>query len=226
MTNIIRLIGIVLLCLSIVLPILASERIGPNKEVNKQIENELQKMTERTPQTQCPIMGGKVTENTSYNFMGHEIKTCCPDCIAKVEKDPLSAIAAIRKNGEEPVLAKGFTRQTVCPVMGGKVQDTVYKVKNNVLVKFCCPDCESKFEKEPEKTVDAMLEKKEAPIILTLAQSICPITGEPISTTSFIEKDGKKLYFCCDDCKDKFTKESKKYLQEIADAGIVLETVK
>ena len=157
--------------------------------------------------------------------MGYEIKTCCPGCIAKIKKDPLTAIANIRKNGEEPVLAKGFTHQTVCPVMGGKAKETVYAVKDNLLVKLCCPGCESKFSKEPQKTAAAMLKKKEAPIVLTLAQDTCQGSGREISKTSFVEHEGKKVYFYNDGCKNGFAKNPKQYLQKFADAGIVLENV-
>jgi len=40
----------------------------------------------------------------------------------------------------------------VCPVRGGKVQkETALVEYNDKYYGFCCPGCDSKFEKEPEK---------------------------------------------------------------------------
>lgn len=45
-----------------------------------------------------------------------------------------------------------------------------------------------------------------------LAQTNCPITGDPIDKTVFTEYKGQKVYFCCSRCIAKFNKDPQKYL--------------
>ena len=42
-------------------------------------------------------------------------------------------------------------------------------------------------------------------------QTTCPVGGEKISKASYADHEGHRVYFCCDDCKGKFTKEPKKF---------------
>ena len=46
-------------------------------------------------------------------------------------------------------------------------------------------------------------------------QTICPITGNPINKSVFVEYQGKKVYFCCEQCKAKFQKDPEKYLNKL-----------
>ena len=45
-----------------------------------------------------------------------------------------------------------------------------------------------------------------------IAQKTCPIMGNPINKKIFIEHNGKKVYFCCPDCIDKFKADPEKYV--------------
>lgn len=40
----------------------------------------------------------------------------------------------------------------------------------------------------------------------------CPIMGDPIDKNVFTTYEGKKVYFCCEDCIPKFKKNPGKYL--------------
>ena len=46
-------------------------------------------------------------------------------------------------------------------------------------------------------------------------QTICPITGNPINKSVFVEYQGKKVYFCCEQCKANFQKNPEKYLNKL-----------
>ena len=47
-------------------------------------------------------------------------------------------------------------------------------------------------------------------------QSMCPVmTKNPINPDIFVEYQGKKVYFCCDDCKDEFLKNPEKYVAKL-----------
>ncbi|MCL4502296.1 MAG: YHS domain-containing protein [Deltaproteobacteria bacterium] len=41
--------------------------------------------------------------------------------------------------------------QTVCPVLGGKINKDVYTDYKGQRVYFCCPGCVGKFQADPEK---------------------------------------------------------------------------
>ena len=54
-------------------------------------------------------------------------------------------------------------------------------------------------------------------------QALCPITGEKIDKSVYLDYEGKRVYFCCAACKDAFLKDPKKHIQAMESKGIVLE---
>jgi YHS domain-containing protein len=100
-----------------------------------------------------------------------------------------------------------------CSVMGGKVTDlkhakkSVYKGKTYY---FCCPDCKTKFDKNPAKYVKPTPSKK-------VVSAVCPVMGTKIpDVTKAAGKTvykGKTYYFCCAGCKPAFDKNPEKYIK-------------
>jgi YHS domain-containing protein len=53
-------------------------------------------------------------------------------------------------------------------------------------------------------------------VALTLPeQTICPIMGKPIDKNVYTEYKGKKVYFCCPACVEKFKAEPEKYIAKL-----------
>lgn len=50
-------------------------------------------------------------------------------------------------------------KQTVCPVMGGAIDRSIYADANGKRVYFCCNGCPSAFKKDPAKYI-AIMEKQ------------------------------------------------------------------
>ena len=48
-----------------------------------------------------------------------------------------------------------------------------------------------------------------------IQQTICPVMAGAINKDIFTEYKGKKVYFCCAGCKEKFEKEPEKYLGKL-----------
>jgi len=48
-----------------------------------------------------------------------------------------------------------------------------------------------------------------------IEQKICPVMEGPINKEIYIEYKGKKVYFCCAGCKEKFEKDPDKYLSKL-----------
>uniref|UniRef100_A0A7C5ENU9 YHS domain-containing protein n=1 Tax=Desulfobacca acetoxidans TaxID=60893 RepID=A0A7C5ENU9_9BACT len=57
-----------------------------------------------------------------------------------------------------PLAAQGQS-QTVCPVLGGKVDKKIYVDYQGYRVYFCCPGCDAEFRKDPEKYLRKMREQ-------------------------------------------------------------------
>jgi YHS domain-containing protein len=48
-----------------------------------------------------------------------------------------------------------------------------------------------------------------------IEQTTCPVMGGAINESIFTEYKGKKVYFCCAGCKEKFEKEPDKYIAQL-----------
>lgn len=214
--------ALVVVCAAIAIPALTSEKVDDGKAMER-IKAEVKAMSERGEQTKCPISGAPVKEGAGYVYMGHFIATCCDNCPKAVEKDPLTALMKVRANGEEPALAEGYTRQDKCPMSGKPASMEFSKVKDNALLAFCCPNCPAGYEKDPEGVLGKVEEKKMAPVILTLKQTACPVSGHDVNESTFVVAEGKKILLCCDGCKASVEAEPAKYLQAMADEGVVPE---
>ena len=121
----------------------------------------------------------------------------CSNCKAK---------AATVENDE------AVPNQISCPVMGGKINKEIFVNHNGERVYLCCAGCVEAFKKDPAK----YLEKMEADGVVLekapITQVNCPVSGKPINEAIYTDQDGKRVYFCCDDCKKSFEKEPAKYM--------------
>jgi YHS domain-containing protein len=52
-------------------------------------------------------------------------------------------------------------------------------------------------------------------VAAAIEQTTCPIMDSPINKTLFVEYKGKKVYFCCPGCEDKFNAEPEKYVAKL-----------
>ena len=71
-------------------------------------------------------------------------------------------------------------------------------------VYVCCEGCLNEFTKNADAFV-AKMSKEEREAIK--ANTTCPVSGEAVSKDKFVEFEGRKVYFCCDGCKDKYKKD-------------------
>lgn len=46
-------------------------------------------------------------------------------------------------------------------------------------------------------------------------QTHCPIMGGEINKDYFVEYNGKKVYFCCPGCEEKFNEDPEKYISKL-----------
>lgn len=68
----------------------------------------------------------------------------------------------------------------------------------------------------------AFAEQAAAPVqaeIIDVGNTVCPITGDKVSPKAFVDYEGKRYHFCCQNCVKKFKKNPEKYLAKMATGG-------
>lgn len=73
---------------------------------------------------------------------------------------------------------------------------------------------------EVKKTAPA---EKPAAVVAPARQTVCPVMGGKVNREIFVDVAGKRIYLCCAGCADPIRKDPQKYLQKMADAGVVPE---
>ena len=119
---------------------LASEHPGPQKAEAQQAKI--------APQTTCPVMGSKINKDLYVDHDGKRVYVCCKSCVAAVKKDSEKYIKKLEADG---VTVSAV--QTMCPVMGGKVNKDLYVDHDGKRVYVCCKGCIGAVEKDPEKYI-------------------------------------------------------------------------
>lgn len=54
-------------------------------------------------------------------------------------------------------------------------------------------------------------------------QTICPVMGGKIDKKVYADYQGKRVYFCCADCREEFKKDPEKYIKKLEDQGVAIE---
>ena len=72
-------------------------------------------------------------------------------------------------------------------------------------------------QKMKETAIETAEEAKKTvtEVVAEIEQTTCPVMEGPINKNIFAEYKGKKVYFCCPACKEKFEKEPEKYLSKL-----------
>ena len=55
-------------------------------------------------------------------------------------------------------------------------------------------------------------------------QTACPVTGKEINKKFFADYEGKRVYFCSENCIAEFNKDAAKYVKKLTDEGVTLES--
>jgi YHS domain-containing protein len=61
----------------------------------------------------------------------------------------------------------------------------------------------------------SMAEESVEAVTAAIEQTTCPVMGSSINKAIFVEYEGKKVYFCCPPCKDKFNADPEKYIAKL-----------
>src|SRR5262245_53667329 len=114
----------------------------------------------------------------------------------------IGGIAVARAASDEPA-RKAVTNKS-CPVSGGAVAEKYRAEYKGQYVYMCCEGCLKEFEKSPETFVAKMSKEDQEAIKIN---EKCPVSGEPINKSLSLEFEGRKVYFCCEHCVEKYKKD-------------------
>ena len=114
---------------------------------------------------------------------------------------------------QEPTVPVEMKMQTLCPVMGGKIDSTVYTDIQGQRVYHCCPMCSSTLVEDP----DTFFKKAAADgVMFENIQTTCPISGEALEDKSvYVDYEGRRIAFCCEKCVATFNKDPQKVLSKM-----------
>lgn len=123
-------------------------------------------------------------------------------------------------NAETTKAPAELKHQTLCPVMGGKIDSSAYTDIQGQRVYHCCPMCSKKLKADPDKYFKKAAEEG---ILFENIQTTCPVSGEELTDKSvYTDFEGRRVVFCCEKCIAKFNEDPAKYLKKL-DAGAMDE---
>ena len=121
-----------------------------------------------------------------------------------------AVLGADKKKDAAPAAPKELKPQALCPVMGKPIDSSAYTDIQGQRVYHCCPMCSAKLKADPDKYF-----KKAAAegVLFQNVQKSCPVSGEPLDSTQFVDYQGRRVYFCCKKCPTQFAANPQKYLK-------------
>ncbi|MBN2135023.1 MAG: YHS domain-containing protein [Acidobacteria bacterium] len=79
---------------------------------------------------------------------------------------------------------------------------------------FSVADCGGCSSHKADKSSDHHSEMKAG------NQVMCPVMGNKINKDVYADYNGKRVYFCCAACIDKFNKDPEKYIKSLTEEGV------
>lgn len=124
-----------------------------------------------------------------------------------------AAMAGETKEAAKSETPAELTNQTHCPVMGGKIDSTIYTDIQGQRVYHCCPMCSAKLKADPDKYFEESAAKG---VLFENIQTTCPVSGEKLEDKSvYTDYNGRRVVFCCKKCRGTFNEDPAKYLKKL-----------
>lgn len=132
-------------------------------------------------EAKCPISGKAVDPECKVNVNGKDVAFCCGNCKSKFEQ----------------TLNTKDAGPGACPISGEPADKATRMLISTVeAVHVCCNKCAKKYAEDQKLAA-----------IKDDGAGKCPVSGKPADADVFVVDQGRKQYFCCDNCKAKYVKE-------------------
>lgn len=155
----------------------------------------------------CVVSGAPAKADKYVEQDGKKVYFCCDNCPKAYAKDPEKFVAKVHHQWAKTAQIV----QVACPFSGEAVDAEKTLDVDGVTVAFCCDDCKTKAEKDKDALalIFGDIEKG-----FTM-QNLCPVSGKAIVADKVVEHEGKKVYFCCENCPKAFAKDPAKFLAKL-----------
>jgi len=172
--------------------------------------------------TACPVTGKTEGECPAVKAAVAKVKSDCDSaqsCCGTCQSDAKLA----KKDGECPktTLARNGGNQTLCPVSGAKINKEVFVDYKSKRIYFGSKAGPDRFNKNPDAYVKKMEQQGVVFAMAPLPQTLCPVNGCKINKDVFVDYKGKRIYFGCASCPDKFNKSPDAYVKKMEQQGVV-----
>ena len=121
--------------------------------------------------------------------------------------------SALAGEGDDAGEASAFLQ---CPVMGEDINFATSFATDDGPIYVCCKGCFKKLKANPEKYATKVAAQREALAKMVRVQVKCPLCSESVDPTSFVEKDGEKVYTCSEKCAGQYKADPAKYKGKLA----------
>lgn len=147
------------------------------------------------------------------------VKKSVMGCIAVLGLAAMPVWAQHEGHGDHGKMAMSPAKELpMCPVMGEPINLAVSVPTDEGPVFFCCKDCVSKYQANPAKYATKVAAQRKAMAARPKVQVTCPVSKEPVDQDVFVESNGKKVYFCCKGCVNKYQRDPSKYAAALANS--------
>ncbi len=128
------------------------------------------------PNTNCPIMGKKVSMPLFVDTEVGRFYVCCKPCFKKV----LADVPAAQKTGYPTTKEVG---NKVCPVSGEPIGELAVGITlQGHSFQVCCAGCVDEARRDSQLTLTKLLREG----IVEVGNTTCPVTGEPVAANAFV----------------------------------------
>jgi YHS domain-containing protein len=103
-----------------------------------------------------------------------------------------------------------------CPVMDEPINLAVSIATDEGPVFFCCKECIPKYQADPAKYATSVAAQRRAMAARTKIQVTCPVSRDPADPEVFVESGGRKVFFCCKGCVNKYRANPAKFASALA----------
>jgi hypothetical protein len=161
------------------------------------------------PNATCPIMGKPSSTVLHTDTEFGRIYVCCKPCIKKIARDPKPAY-----DTAYPTTKKAGN--TVCPIMGEKIEDAEHKVVlQGFEIALCCDPCSADARANPQVTLVKALDPK----VKDLENRVCPITEDEVAANAFCLIGDTLVRLSSTDCVESVKKDPKGTLEKATKAA-------
>ncbi|NLP03077.1 MAG: hypothetical protein GX089_11320 [Fibrobacter sp.] len=122
--------------------------------------------------------------------------------------------------------------QTVCPVMGEKINKDLFVDVDGKRIYVCCDGCIAEVKADPAKYIKKIEEAGESVEVISAEktslkqQEFCPLMeGRKVKRDLYVDHKGQRIYVCCKGCLNEAQKDPEKVLQKLISQGQTPERI-